>query len=1003
MPLSSGIFLGDSLPLCSTLSSLYGQYLDDPRSYLPALCYQPTAGFGNPGFSFGMLTDPEKREHHQKPPYSYIALIAMAIKNAPDRKITLNGIYQFIMERFPYYHDNKQGWQNSIRHNLSLNDCFVKVAREKGKPGKGSYWTLDLNCEEMFENGNYRRRKRRVKSCVKHPPNQQNPQQHTSPQQQHQHQQNKSQTPQNDSSLQTDVPLLLLRSSSLPSSHPSQPSSSVCCSLDNRLQCPEPISKLNSPSDVGCNENSNEGGCDFAGCETISDKLRMSSVSSVHKNHLFNPMKPVSIDTTSLSSSNSLAYSSMSPSPSSSPCSHISSPSPISPTNSPDQWASTTSNFNRYLHQQRLHQTHHRRREEKDRKEKIHLKQEDMQSTKMENNSTEQTMSKLSNNLRTSQQDIPTSSSPSIETIETSQTSTSAPDSPGIQCRLTNKQPPPLNDRSDECHSSHVTPHARHSFQTTNHHRLLQKSMEGGNCFENSDNLTPTNTSSEQQQLHEQRQQPDQQQQQQIKNTRNNNINEDSYSNEKMDAEEESDDRFNLQNKVYPEHRSMSNNLNGINVDGALPICPTSADNDSENGEVRGSTFQASMGYFCSKEIRTNGRNISKRRTLKTFSIDSIIGQNTDEISSKSFTDPISVPFLDSMDKTDSRITKDDTCNSRCWCQGDISEEHMRQVNGDESVDLQRTSLVGPRHKRDIEQKQYEAMFNNDHRSVLNCNRNHDSDGVDTTDSDVNDNKKECDGKNKRKACGCCEKIHCISSRCYELHMHYHVDSDRSKSCNQVKSSSAAESAQMSKTNNYANRKNNVKQLDGSDQETNGEMNVDIKDSKTDIFDKIPSPPPKIVDLALSKPVSFSSRLATELNNNRCRVPSFEFASAFSMAPSVHLPFHSSSANVTSNSAMSSHMERLFALRACHAPLQPSFNFQPQNAFGNITPLLFQYSTSAAAAATAAAAAAAAAATASTSPALTNGASYPFRFPLSLDTKNWSLGSDFLRTSGQPL
>uniref|UniRef100_M3XTS5 Forkhead box I2 n=2 Tax=Mustela putorius furo TaxID=9669 RepID=M3XTS5_MUSPF len=96
-----------------------------------------------------------------RPPYSYSALIAMAIQSAPLRKLTLSQIYQYVASNFPFYKRSKAGWQNSIRHNLSLNDCFKKVPREEDDPGKGNYWTLDPNCEKMFDNGNFRRKRRR--------------------------------------------------------------------------------------------------------------------------------------------------------------------------------------------------------------------------------------------------------------------------------------------------------------------------------------------------------------------------------------------------------------------------------------------------------------------------------------------------------------------------------------------------------------------------------------------------------------------------------------------------------------------------------------------------------------------------------------------------------------------------------------------------------------------------------------------------------------------------
>ncbi|VCW77103.1 unnamed protein product, partial [Gulo gulo] len=99
----------------------------------------------------------------QKPPYSYISLTAMAIQSSPEKMLPLSEIYKFIMDRFPYYRENTQRWQNSLRHNLSFNDCFIKIPRRPDQPGKGSFWALHPSCGDMFENGSFLRRRKRFK------------------------------------------------------------------------------------------------------------------------------------------------------------------------------------------------------------------------------------------------------------------------------------------------------------------------------------------------------------------------------------------------------------------------------------------------------------------------------------------------------------------------------------------------------------------------------------------------------------------------------------------------------------------------------------------------------------------------------------------------------------------------------------------------------------------------------------------------------------------------
>ncbi|XP_068161727.1 forkhead box protein J1-B [Antennarius striatus] len=94
-----------------------------------------------------------------KPPYSYASLICMAMQASKQPKVTLSTIYNWITENFCYYRHAEPSWQNSIRHNLSLNKCFRKVPRQKDEPGKGGFWQIDPQYADMFVNGIFKRRR----------------------------------------------------------------------------------------------------------------------------------------------------------------------------------------------------------------------------------------------------------------------------------------------------------------------------------------------------------------------------------------------------------------------------------------------------------------------------------------------------------------------------------------------------------------------------------------------------------------------------------------------------------------------------------------------------------------------------------------------------------------------------------------------------------------------------------------------------------------------------
>ena len=100
----------------------------------------------------GMLKD-----EREKPAQSYIGLIATAILESKEKRLLLGDIYKWVLKNYPYFKSRGSGWRNSIRHNLSLNDCFIKAGRSAS--GKGHYWSIHKANVDDFSRGDFKRKK----------------------------------------------------------------------------------------------------------------------------------------------------------------------------------------------------------------------------------------------------------------------------------------------------------------------------------------------------------------------------------------------------------------------------------------------------------------------------------------------------------------------------------------------------------------------------------------------------------------------------------------------------------------------------------------------------------------------------------------------------------------------------------------------------------------------------------------------------------------------------
>lgn len=148
----------------------------------PGLCLLPDGQAGPPPGGLGAAgLLPAKKNSTRRNAWgnqSYADLITQAITTAPDKRLTLSQIYEWMVHNVHYFKDkgdsnSSAGWKNSIRHNLSLHNRFMRVQNEG--TGKSSWWMINPDAKPgksarrratSMETSKFEKRRGRVKKKV---------------------------------------------------------------------------------------------------------------------------------------------------------------------------------------------------------------------------------------------------------------------------------------------------------------------------------------------------------------------------------------------------------------------------------------------------------------------------------------------------------------------------------------------------------------------------------------------------------------------------------------------------------------------------------------------------------------------------------------------------------------------------------------------------------------------------------------------------------------------